>query len=59
VTDTPERDALIASNDALQDALAEHSKLLNSAHAKIELLNEKLDLLSDDMDRLRTKLPDN
>jgi uncharacterized small protein (DUF1192 family) len=58
VTEATDRDAIIASNEALTAALAAHTKLLTDAAAKIAELNEKIDVLSDDMDRLKNKLPD-
>lgn len=59
VTEPFDRDAVLASNEALAAALAAHTKLLTDAAAKIEALNEKMDVLSDDMDRLRSRLPEN
>jgi len=58
VTEAADRDAVITSNEALTAALAAHTRLLTEAAAKIEALNEKIDILSDDVDRLRSKLPD-
>jgi uncharacterized small protein (DUF1192 family) len=58
VTEATDQDTVIASNEALTVALATHTKLLTDAAAKIAELNEKIDVLSDDLDRLKNKLPD-